>query len=78
MASKTINVSSEAYDRLARLKQTGESFTDVINRLTGKHRILDLVGLWDDETADEIEGYIKANRKEVDDSLEDRYNRMVE
>ncbi len=78
IASRTINVSTEAYSRLASLKNDGESFTDVINRLTGKHRILDLVGMWDDETGKEIKKHVDELRESFDDSLDERYNRMVE
>ncbi|MDY6777649.1 MAG: antitoxin VapB family protein, partial [Candidatus Nanohaloarchaea archaeon] len=37
MSSKTISLSEEAYRKLKSLKDEGESFTDVIKRLTGKY-----------------------------------------
>lgn len=45
MASRTINLSDEAYQRLASLKREGESFTDVVNRLTGKYAVRQLNGI---------------------------------
>jgi len=36
MAHKTITISEEAYDALARMKKTNESFTEVILRLTSR------------------------------------------
>ena len=35
MAHKTLTISEEAYNSLVALKKEGESFTDVINRITG-------------------------------------------
>ncbi len=35
MAHKTLTISEEAYKSLVTLKKEGESFTDVINRITG-------------------------------------------
>lgn len=35
MATKTISITEDAYHRLARLKEEGESFSDVIQRLSG-------------------------------------------
>jgi len=35
MAHKTLTISEEAYKSLITLKNEGESFTDVINRITG-------------------------------------------
>ena len=78
VASRTINVSTEAYSRLSSLKKDGESFTDVINRLTGKYRILDLVGMWDDETGEQIQKHVDELRESFDVSLDERYQRMVE
>jgi len=45
MGAKNISISDEAYTRLAALKGSKESFTDVINRLTGRKSILELAGL---------------------------------
>lgn len=45
MAARTVNLSEEAYARLAALKRGGESFSDVVNRLTGKYAILELRGI---------------------------------
>ncbi len=44
MGTKNISISDEAYSRLAALKGQKESFTDVVNRLTGKRSVLDLAG----------------------------------
>lgn len=35
MATKTISITEDAYHRLERLKEEGESFSDVIQRLSG-------------------------------------------
>jgi len=45
MGSRNISISDEAYSRLAALKRSNESFTDVINRLAGKRSILELAGV---------------------------------
>lgn len=55
MGFKTISLSEEAYTRLASVKRSGESFTDVVLRLCsgiGKKPLLDFAGTWsmsDDE-----------------------------
>jgi len=45
MGTRNISISDEAYSRLAALKESKESFTDVINRLTGRRSILELKGV---------------------------------
>ncbi len=45
MGAKNISISEEAYARLATLKGPRESFTDVINRLTGRRSILEMAGV---------------------------------
>ena len=48
MATKTVNLTEGAYARLKALKREGESFSDVVDRLTGKFALLDLVGILDE------------------------------
>lgn len=42
MGVRTITVTDQAYERLAREKRAGESFTDVILRLTGRRSLGEL------------------------------------
>ena len=51
MATKTINLTEGAYARLHALKREGESFSAVVDRLTGKFALLDLVGILDEDAA---------------------------
>lgn len=45
--TKTISLSDEAYKYLSELKESGESFSDVVSRLTRKDRsILRHAGSW--------------------------------
>ncbi len=45
MATRNISITDEAYRRLANLKRNNESFSLVINRLTGKHGLRELFGV---------------------------------
>jgi len=57
MVVKTITISLEAYEALAREKLPGESFSDVILRLVKRSgSLLDLAGSWkmDDSDAEKL------------------------
>ena len=45
MGTKNIAISEEAYQRLKSLKKPGESFTEVIERMTRTRGILELSGI---------------------------------
>lgn len=60
MGTKTINLSDDAYARLAGLKREGESFTDVVNRLTGKAAVFDLVGILTRQEAEALRRSVRA------------------
>ena len=67
MGYKTISLSEDAYNRLFKRKIGSESFSDVIIRLTSDTTLRDFVGLFRDETCDEIEkNIIKFRRQSLD------------
>lgn len=61
MATKTISLTEGAYARLQALKREGESFSDVIDRLTGKFALLGLVGILEEEPA----GRLRAAKRDL-------------
>ena len=63
MATKTISITEEAYERLKMKKEKNESFTDVINRIAGKRDIMELAGILSKEEGEKLGHYIKERRK---------------
>ena len=63
MATKTISITEEAYQRLKMKKEQNESFTDVINRITGRRSLLELAGILSNKEADKMEQVIKKSRE---------------
>ena len=68
MPTKTITITVEAYERLKREKMEGESFSDVIIRLTERKErdLMEFAGAWKD--AEELEKAIAEGRREFDKS----------
>ena len=64
MPVRTVTLSADAYEALAAMKREGESFSDVVRRLTKKNRsLLEFAGAWKDipaETMKEIEDFLRA------------------
>lgn len=63
MASKTLNISEEAYALLHSLKQEHESFTDVILRIGGQRRLSELVGVLSKREADALRRAVAEGRR---------------
>jgi len=62
MTQRTVRLDEEAYDRLVAEKRADESFSDVVERLTGERSWSEVAGIWAGET-DEIEGTVEDGRE---------------
>ena len=59
MGTKTISLADDAYERLKAEKREGESFSDVVRRLTNSATLEEYYGVLDPETADELETAVR-------------------
>lgn len=78
MATRTIGLSEDAYGRLAALKGEGESFSDVVHRLTGGHLLRKLVGTMDADTARHYRDTVAKGRRRDEAKKRERIRRMLE
>lgn len=62
MATKTISLDEEAYERLKAHKKEGESFSDTVKRLAGERSWNEIAGILSEEEAEEIDAAIEAGR----------------
>ena len=62
MGTKNIAISDEAYQMLRALKKSGESFTDVIERMTRRSAVLELAGIVSKAEAASVERRVKGIR----------------
>lgn len=78
MGTKTISLADDAYERLAAMKQEGESFSDVVRRLTSGVSLQDYYGVLSENTADEIEAIVESRREERTESHRERVERLAD
>jgi predicted CopG family antitoxin len=64
MGTKNIAISDEAYQRLKALKRPGESFTEVIERMTRSRGVLELVGIMSPRQAAQVKEHVRELREE--------------
>jgi predicted CopG family antitoxin len=59
MAVKTVTLTEDAYVALAGLKRDGESFSDVVRRLTrGSKSLLEFAGAWKDVPREKMKRFL--------------------
>lgn len=76
MATKTLSITEDAYNRLASLKRANESFSLVIQRITGKHKLSDIQGILSGKAGEEFEKSIMEGRKLHQKLREERMKRL--
>lgn len=64
MATKTLTITEEAYERLAAVRQKDESFSEIIMDHFPKHSLLELAGIFSHKEAKELREYISNRRRE--------------
>jgi len=76
MATKNIAISEEAYQRLKALKRPGESFTEVIERVTRSRGILDLTGVLSKEQGRAVSEEVREMRERGSHRLQRTIERL--
>jgi predicted CopG family antitoxin len=70
MATKTISLDEEAYERLKAHKREGESFSDVVKRIAGERSWTEVAGILSGDDAEHLEGAIEEGRTRSRDRRE--------
>lgn len=78
MGTKTISLADDAYERLKAEKQEGESFSDVVRRLTQDVNVSEFHGALSEDTASKLEAAITERRDRHDQRRKDRRDRITE
>lgn len=74
MATKSLTITDEAYERLKEHKREGESFTDTILRITGSDRDV-MKGFGAMQNVDGFREAVETTRDELDADLREREGR---
>lgn len=78
MATKTISLSEDAYERLRAEKREGESFSDVVRRITGTVDVMEYFGALDADAADDLEDAVDEARERNRRRRADRARELFE
>lgn len=78
MATKTISLSEDAYERLKAEKREGESFSDVVRRITGTVDVMEYFGALDADVADDLEDAVDEARERNRRRRADRARELFE
>ncbi|MCU4718710.1 antitoxin VapB family protein [Halapricum hydrolyticum] len=81
MATKTISLDEEAYERLKARKMEGESFSETVKRLAGERSWNEVTGILSEDEAADLEAAIEEGRtksRERSDRLTAALNEAVD
>lgn len=76
MPTRTISITEDAYTNLFSRKEARESFSDVINRITGGASLLDIAGILTHEEAGELRKTIKERRSDMRRNMDQSAKRL--
>ena len=76
MGTGTISLADDASERLRRENRDGESFNDVVRRLTAGVSLAECYGVLDESTADELAEVVAERRRSSTDEYESRVRRI--
>ena len=63
MGTRTISLAEDAYEALSAMRRPGESFTDVVRRLTRTRSLTELGEAMDSDAAEDVASAVEANRE---------------
>lgn len=63
MSTRTIALAEDAYEALFRMKRPGESFSDIVRRLTRRRSLTELADIMDRKAGDAVAAAVEANRQ---------------
>ncbi|MWV40550.1 antitoxin VapB family protein [Natrialba sp. INN-245] len=78
MGTKTISLADDAYEKLKAHKREGESFSDVVRRLTGGVTLAEYHGTLEEDTADELAAIVDRRREERADTHRERVSEFAD
>lgn len=76
MGTKTLSISDDAYRRLRAAKVGNESFSQVIQRLTGRRDLTRYFGSISKELADDLEAASREVRSTIEGDIDERRMRL--
>ena len=76
MATKTITITEEAYNKLKIRKRGSESFSDVINRKFPFTKYSDFIGILSEESARKLEKSIEESKSDWEEGM-DRITKQI-
>lgn len=76
MATKTISLDEDAYNRLKNLKKGDESFSDIVKRIADEKSLLEVSGILSEEEAEELRKNVEELRERTRTETDQKAERL--